>query len=210
VESASASELAERYRGRRPALQRAADEIESLLHECLDDLPRVDGIRTRVKEVDRFLEKAGRINRDSGELRYQHPLDDIQDQIGARVVVVYKSDVQPIADRVLAEFCEVEDRVVEQADPASFGYEARHFVCIIPPDIVRQSGSAVHFFELQIATVFQHAWAEANHELGYKPQWELEYGAKRRIAWAAAQAWGADGIFEDLWLHAQAKEEGGT
>ena len=192
------SGLPEEYQARWPALKGAADEIDLLLHECLDDLPHIDAIRTRVKEVIRFVEKAGRINPDSGELRYQHPLDDIQDQIGARVVVIYKSDVQPVANRVLDEFCEVEDRVVEQADPGSFGYEARHFVCVIPPDILEKCESPVPFFELQIATLFQHAWAEANHDLGYKPQCAPDYDEQRHIAWAAAQAWGADRIFDQL------------
>jgi putative GTP pyrophosphokinase len=200
VQSAAVADLDHEYQARWPALKDAADLINVLLHECLHDLPHVDAIRTRVKGVTRFVEKAQRINPASGEPHYHHPLEDIQDQIGARVVVVYKSDVQPVADRVLAEFCEVEDRLVEQPDPASFGYEARHFVCIIPPDIVRRSASPVSFFELQIATVFQHAWAEANHDLGYKPQRELDYAEQRHIAWAAAQAWGADRIFDEMWL----------
>ena len=55
------------------------------------------------------------------------------------------------------------------------------------------------FFELQVKTLFQHAWAEANHDLGYKPEGkELDQESKRLLAYASAQAWGADRVFDEL------------
>ena len=54
------------------------------------------------------------------------------------------------------------------------------------------------FFELQIKTLFEHSWAEANHDLAYKPHSELNLVQKRKIAFTAAQAWGADKIFDEL------------
>ena len=55
------------------------------------------------------------------------------------------------------------------------------------------------FFELQIKTLFQHAWSEADHDLGYKPGANmLTSDEKRMIALTSAQAWGADRIFDQL------------
>ena len=102
-------------------------------------------------------------------------------------------------EKVLQEFREIEDVPREEPDPGKFGYEAHHFVCVIPPDIIARNSSPLEFFELQVSTLFQHAWAEANHDLGYKEATPLTYDQHKQIAWAAAQAWGADEIFQSLW-----------
>jgi ppGpp synthetase/RelA/SpoT-type nucleotidyltranferase len=52
--------------------------------------------------------------------------------------------------------------------------------------------------ELQIKTVFQNAWGEADHDLGYKPTTPLTREQKKKLAFTAAQAWGADMIFDEL------------
>ncbi len=191
-------ELTKKYQERVPTLQKVATEIEMLLKQILLDVPRIDSISKRVKGVSNFVEKSNRIDPDSGEPKYGYPLEEIQDQIGTRVVVFYKSDVETVAQKVLSEFRQIEDRKIESLEPEYFAYEARHFICLIPPDISAKYGSPIDFFELQVSTLFQHAWAQANHDLGYKPERKLDYEDKRRVAWAASQAWGADMIFDEL------------
>ena len=180
------------YALRQPQLQEAAREIQVELQELLKNVQRIDNVSVRAKSVARFLEKVNR-------KEYAHPLQDIQDQIGARVVVYYKSDVEVVKTRILSEFRIVEGRQMEDADPGRFGYQARHYICFVPPDIRYKTRCPVDFFELQISTLFQHAWAEANHDLGYKPEAPLDFEEQRKIAWAAAQAWGADVIFDEIW-----------
>jgi putative GTP pyrophosphokinase len=52
---------------------------------------------------------------------------------------------------------------------------------------------------LQVKTLFEHAWSEAEHDLGYKPgEAPLTPDQKRRLAYTSAQAWGADHIFDEL------------
>ena len=55
------------------------------------------------------------------------------------------------------------------------------------------------YFELQIKTVFQHAWGECEHDLNYKSMnGTLTHEMKRLIALASAQAWGSDKAFQDI------------
>jgi len=186
------------YQGRLPTLKQVATAIQETLEELLDGVPRLDRITTRVKTVASFAGKAKKTDPDSEVLKYQYPLEEIQDQIGARIVVFYRSDVEPVIQRVLTEFQEIENRPKEHL-AHSFGYEAHHLVCLIPPDIRANYQVPITFFELQISTLFQYAWTQAEHDLGYKSQGKLGYDDERRMAWAAAQAWGADLIFDELW-----------
>ncbi|WP_244619298.1 hypothetical protein [Rhizobium sp. 18055] len=58
-----------------------------------------------------------------------------------------------------------------------------------------------NFFEIQVKTLFQHAWSEANHDLGYKPESDrLTSDQNRLLAFASAQAWGADRAFDELFI----------
>jgi putative GTP pyrophosphokinase len=50
-----------------------------------------------------------------------------------------------------------------------------------------------------VKTLFQHAWSEADHDVGYKPgSIPLTPEEKRKLAYTSAQAWGADQIFDEL------------
>ncbi len=186
------------YRKRYPQLKLIGQKIDEAIREMLEGIPRIDAISVRAKSVERFVEKASRKSAD-GSLKYANPLDDIQDQIGARIVVFYKSDVDAVTELVVREFNVIEDRTQRNPHPEHFGYEAKHNICFIPLDISKTNECPIEFFELQVSTLFQHAWAEANHDLGYKPGIPIDFDAQRRIAWAAAQAWGADTVFDELW-----------
>jgi putative GTP pyrophosphokinase len=84
-----------------------------------------------------------------------------------------------------------------------FGYFGRHYVLVIPSDVIEDNWDKAlvpKFFELQIKTLFQHAWSEAEHDLGYKEvvAESLNLDQKRRLAFTSAQAWGADHMFDEL------------
>jgi ppGpp synthetase/RelA/SpoT-type nucleotidyltranferase len=148
------------------------------------------------------LEKAAKLNDDDGSKKYKHPLAEIQDQVGARVITFYRSDVSTIAAQVEKYY-----RAIEAVDKVphsewEFGYFGKHYIFVIPTDVIVQGADpklVPKFFELQIKTLFQHAWSEANHDLGYKPEGdELSSEQKRKLAYSSAQAWGADMIFDEM------------
>jgi putative GTP pyrophosphokinase len=173
--------------------------IEAHLCSVLEGVSRIDRITARAKDVERFVAKAIRQEGDSP--KYSDPLHQIQDQIGARIVVLYLSDVPRVAEIVEQHLRSIEAKDLIPESESEFGYFGRHFVCLMPTDVFDAEiveGAGPPFFELQIKTLFQHAWAEANHDLAYKPLSELSSLQKRKVAFTAAQGWGADTIFDEL------------
>jgi putative GTP pyrophosphokinase len=193
--------LVEAYAVRRETmLLPLAARLEAHLKGLFDTYPRIDRISARAKSVDRFIAKAEK--QTDGKPRYGDPLNQIQDQLGARIVTFYKGDVDKLTEEIKKYFRYIESRQIVPDSEREFGYEGRHFILFIPRDVFDDTvweEETIPFFELQIKTLFQHAWSEAEHDLGYKPTGELTSDQKRRLAFTAAQAWGADQMFEDLY-----------
>jgi len=189
------------YERRYPILLDIADGLASLMSEHLTACERVDRISARAKSVHRFMSKAEKLD-DNGSAKYEDPLSQIQDQVGARVTVFYKSDVHAVKQVLMRYFRPVESRDLVPASEWEFGYFGWHAVCFFPSELIKSDWPSLdtpQFFELQVKTLFQHAWSEANHDLGYKPEsGDLTSDQKRMLAFASAQAWGADRAFDDL------------
>jgi putative GTP pyrophosphokinase len=176
-----------------------ANKIEVLLKGHLAGVPRIDRIAARAKAPDRFLIKAAKVS--NGVLKYSDPLSQVQDQVGARVVVFYKQDVAAVSSIIEKFYFPMEKQRLIPENEWEFGYFGLHYVLVVPTETIPASISteeAPSCFELQIKTLWQHAWSEANHDLGYKPREDLDTDHKRRLAYTSAQAWGADRMFAEL------------
>lgn len=180
-------------------LVETADRLKTYIARLFSDIERIDAIVARAKSPDRFLAKAAKLSED-GIPKYSDPINQIQDQIGARVTVFYLEDVEAVKSEVEKYFSFIESKSKFPESDAEFGYFGTHMILKLPDDVVddEQKSSCPEFFELQIKTLFQHAWSEAHHDLGYKAPRPLTGLEKRQIAFSAAQAWGADQIFEQL------------
>lgn len=193
-------ELEEEYRKRRDGiLVPLATRLETHVKELVSGYPRIDRISARAKGLDRFLEKARKT--ENGKPKYSEPLGQIQDQVGVRIVTFYLSDVESLSKLVEGYLAHIELQKIVPDSPSEFGYEGKHYIFFIPDDIkdfAVQEHEQPTFFELQIKTLFQHAWSEADHDLAYKPITGLNVDQIRRVAFTAAQAWGADRIFDEL------------
>lgn len=180
-------------------LKKLACRLEEQLKDHLGNMPRIDRISARAKSVNRFVKKAD--TKVDGQRKYLEPLKDIQDQLGARIVIFYLDDIEPVSEEIEAYYNKIETQVIEPQSENEFSYFGKHYVLHLQEDLLGDDlcqSEAPRFFELQIKTLFQHAWSEANHDLGYKPQSQLTLEEKREIAFTAAQAWGADRIFSRL------------
>ena len=121
-------------------------------------------LRSRVKKRKSFRDKIL-------DKRYTDPFNEIRDIVGARVVCLFLDDLPPI-DNIIREKFDVknyEDKT-KKAGTDKFGYRAVHYDCKIKP-----SYSGPHYnhikeiwFEVQVRTILQDAWAVVEHILGYK------------------------------------------
>lgn len=189
----SEDELRAAYEERIHLLEALAETLEREVKRHLEDVPHIDRIAFRAKTLTSFLEKANR-KRD----RYVSPLDEIEDQVAGRVIVFYRDEVEPVQIQLTELFGPVEEAQHEPEDVSSFSYESFHSIVVIPPaltpggwvDMDRRPTTC----EIQIRTLFQHAYAESEHDLVYKPPLQLEREEQRKLAWVAASAWGADEV----------------
>jgi putative GTP pyrophosphokinase len=176
-----------------------AAALEGLLRDQLSGVVRLDRISCRAKSPERFLAKSKK--KDERGVKYDDPLLQIQDQIGARIIVFYLSDVLTARTEVERYHRHIERKFLEPESENAFGYVGFHYIAALPTDAIPKGVDrdlVPEFFELQVKTLWQHAWAEANHDLGYKPEAPLTAEQKRKLAFTAAQGWGADRIFEEL------------
>lgn len=202
MEAEAVRQLRDAFARRLPLLAGAAEQLEGLARAGLDgtDHHHVDRVYFRVKSASSFVDKVlSRIT----EPPYSNPLSQVEDQIGGRVLVLFRHDIEPVVQILEQTFNRVELTHRTPQKDAEFGYESTHLICHIP-DQARPTGwdreaSMPETFELQVRTLFMHAWAEPQHDLGYKGPTDLTSDQRRHLAWIAASAWGADRGLEDAW-----------
>ena len=173
-------------------LEPAAAELKTHLDEVFEDDPRVCFRCTRAKKIDRFMDKA---NRDiEGEKKYDDPINQIQDQIGGLLVTRFITEVEELKSVVEDNFTRIEKQMHEPESDFEFGYMGAHYILFLPTEVTSRfpDYDGPDFFELQIKTLFQYAWSETNHAVAYKRFDELNREQRRKTAYIAAQAWGAD------------------
>ena len=150
--------ILEEYRENLPRFEEVSREIRAALQKTFDDAGLLlAGIESRVK-TEKSL--AGKLELKGSKYA---TLADITDIIGLRVITFYIDDVDKVASAVERLFevdweNSVDKRKVHEKD--SFGYLSLHYICSRPGFPYR--------FEIQMRTVLQHAWANMNHDTGYK------------------------------------------
>jgi putative GTP pyrophosphokinase len=202
-------ELDAAYRDRFPLLIAAAGRLEAETIRHFEGVARIDRINFRAKGATSFVEKAKNRRVDPP---YVEPLLEIEDQVAGRVVVFFTSDVEPIVVRVQELFgapVEIERKI--PAHDEEFGYESHHSIFDLPQWAYPQGWEArpdmPTMFEVQVRTLFQHAYAEPQHDLAYKPDEPLVSRDKRELAWIAASAWGADQGYERVRTRLEMEKE---
>lgn len=188
--------LQREYNERIAALKELKESLQAETARLLAEFEHIDRVSFRVKGVKSFVDKA---TDPENNPPYTHPLREIEDQVAGRVLVFFLQDIDPVCQRLRQVFTTVESSRRKPRKDEEFGYESHHLICVIPsavkPGMWSQFQDMPTTFELQIRTLFMHAWAEPQHDLGYKGSADLPPNIRRELAWVAASAWGADQAF---------------
>ena len=190
------------YKQRFEKLEACSNDLIEDIKNYLKDFKRIDQISGRAKSIDSFSDKAVKEITDKctkeTKRKYTDPLFEIQDQIGIRIVTYYKQDVDFISETINKYYSVAEETKKEPDDEYTFRYFGKHFILNIPQELREEYGKEFipTVFELQIKTLFQHAWGQCEHDLNYKG--EIDGESKRLIGLASANAWGADKAFDAI------------
>ncbi|MBO4765583.1 MAG: hypothetical protein J5508_07765 [Bacteroidales bacterium] len=155
--------ILEEYRSNLPLFKKTSKEaLESIKEKLAQADVVVAALESRVKTENSL---AGKLELKGSKYA---TLKDITDIVGVRVITFYIDDVDKVASAVerLWEIDwenSVDKRRLHQID--SFGYMSLHYICHAPDSPYR--------FEIQIRTLLQHAWANMNHDTGYKSGVEI-------------------------------------
>ena len=169
-----AQELLAQYRSLLPVYTKMAEVIPERLKEFFAEAGFIAAaVEHRVKAEESL---AGKLKQKGGKYK---DIFDITDVVGIRVITFYIDDVDKVA-AILERLFEIDwensidKRKAHEID--SFGYLSLHYICRIPesaysnpehPELNRIR------FEVQMRTVLQHAWANMNHDTGYKSGVEI-------------------------------------
>ncbi len=132
--------------------------------------------------------------------RYSN-VEDLNDLLGLRVICFFLSQVDEAGEVVKKIF----DVDLEHSDdkrlslpPEAFGYLSLHFQCTLRKDMGYPEELTNLVFEIQLRTILQHAWAEIEHDLGYKTVLEIPRYVRREFARIAGLLEVADDSFETI------------
>ncbi|MBR2136052.1 MAG: hypothetical protein IJ855_07530 [Bacteroidales bacterium] len=151
------------YREKLPVYEEAEATILSLLKNTLKDAGiHLASIESRIKSEGSL---AGKLEKKGSKYK---SLSDITDILGIRLITYYIDDVDKVATVIERLFVvdwenSIDKRKVHDID--SFGYVSLHYVC--------SHQGFPYRFEIQMRTVLQHAWANLDHDTGYKSGIEI-------------------------------------
>ena len=147
----------------------------------------VNFVEARAKELEGFGAKAeAPSENDPRAPKYPHPLDDITDLAGVRIITFFPRTVESVGACIREEF-----EVLEHTDLSRtllreerFGYQSEHYLVRLSSKRTALPEYKPHrclVAEVQVRTILQHAWAEIEHDIQYKSSITIPNTIRRRI-----------------------------
>ena len=159
---------------------------------------QIHEIKGRVKDrdsIERKIETMG--------YKYYNLLE-ITDICGIRIITYFSDDVDKIASLLEEEFELDKANSIDKRktqDPTKFGYVSLHYILKLGGDRAKLAENLNYKelkFEVQIRTILQHAWAEIEHDFGYKTDQDVPEKIRRRFSRLAGLIELADDEFMEI------------
>lgn len=172
------------------------DELHAYLGRRLAHarLPGEFELRKRTKGLQSARDKMVRKGYES--------IEDLTDLTGVRIIVSFETDVSSYTTAVM-EIMGGDIHVARwpARDTHSFWYESTHLEGTMSDELALRLGNpdfARLPFEIQVRSIFQHAWADAEHGLGYKGSTTLPWHIQRIFAQLAALTEVSDQLLNEI------------
>jgi putative GTP pyrophosphokinase len=179
------------------------DQFRCTCEALLAQLLRMEGFRvhsvtSRLKNRKSLAAKLER------EGKKYSKLSQVTDVVGLRVITHFEDEVDRIGSLIEREFSVDYENSTDKRkvlDPDKFGYLSLHYICSLTAarlKLAEHRRCKGLVCEIQVRSILQHAWAEIEHDLGYKAGASLPPHIRRRFSRLAGLLEVADAEFSQL------------
>lgn len=163
--------------------------------------------KSRVKSFNSYYRKVLRLKPE--QVEENRSLIYLTDMMGIRMICAFLEDINIGLEQIktLFDIKEVEVKGAEKKF-SEFGYESIHVLVKIPPEFIPELTGKFEGLspvsdelvcEIQIRTILQDAWAEVEHELIYKTEFNpFDIPLRRKLASINASLTLADITFQEI------------
>jgi len=192
------------YQSYEPLLNDILGLVEKKLKDTVH-LASMPTYKSRIKSFPSYYKKV--LRQKPLEAAQNDHLVTLTDMIGIRVICAFLEDLDEVEKQVSSSFTikEIEKKGADQTFK-EFGYESIHILVAIPEECIPEEYAAKGIklpektvCEIQIRTILQDAWAEVEHELVYKSEFNpFDKPLRRKLASMNASLTLADIIFQEI------------
>lgn len=168
-------EAIEQYRKVRHLYEEFTGVLRNILTEAFStNRIKIHSIEARAKAIDSFGKKASEQSlQEPNRPRYLHPLSEITDLAGVRVITFFPRTLDIVDKIIRSEFnvIEMSDKTQILIKEEKFGYGSIHYLVRLQKKrtaLLEYSSFDNLIGELQVRTILQHAWAEIEQDIQYK------------------------------------------
>lgn len=156
--------------------------VDSLIQTLLEiENIQFHSVTSRIKSKASVRQKLQRPDK-------RRELNDLTDMFGVRIITYFQDEVDLVARLIEREFIvDTENSVDKRSllDSDRFGYLSLHYILQLNPERSTLPENRAYKdirFELQIRSILQHAWAEIEHDTGYKSASGAPHAVRRRFS----------------------------